>query len=68
MLSLFSSIRRMNAFIRSALALADSRGHSPIPAEYASMAPYLLTILALVFASKRVDQPAALSKPFERGD
>ena len=38
-----------------------------IPAEYASMAPYLLTILALVFASQRVDQPAAL-KPFERGE
>jgi len=39
-----------------------------IPAEYASMAPYLLTILALVLASQRVDQPAALTKPFERGE
>lgn len=39
-----------------------------IPAEYASMAPYLLTILALALASQRVDQPAALSKPFERGE
>lgn len=39
-----------------------------IPTEYASMAPYILTILALVFASRRVDQPAALSKPFERGE
>jgi simple sugar transport system permease protein len=39
-----------------------------IPSEYASMAPYLLTILALVFASQRIDQPAALTKPFERGE
>jgi simple sugar transport system permease protein len=39
-----------------------------IPAEYASMAPYLLTILALVFASQRIDQPAALTRPFERGE
>jgi simple sugar transport system permease protein len=39
-----------------------------IPAEYASMAPYLLTILALALASQRIDQPAALSKPFERGE
>jgi ABC-type uncharacterized transport system permease subunit len=39
-----------------------------IPDEYASMAPYLLTIIALVFASQRIDQPAALTKPFERGE
>lgn len=39
-----------------------------IPAEYASMAPYLLTILALVLASQRIDQPTALTKPFERGE
>ena len=39
-----------------------------IPAEYASMAPYILTILALALASRRVDQPAALTKPFERGE
>jgi len=39
-----------------------------VPDEYASMAPYLLTILALVFASRRIDQPAALTKPFERGE
>lgn len=39
-----------------------------VPDEYAAMAPYLLTIVALVFASQRIDQPAALSKPFERGE
>jgi general nucleoside transport system permease protein len=39
-----------------------------IPAEFASMAPYLLTIVALIFASKRIDQPAALTQPFERGE
>ncbi len=39
-----------------------------VPDEYASMAPYLLTIIALIFASRRIDQPAALTKPFERGE
>lgn len=38
-----------------------------IPNEYLRMAPYLLTILALIVASQRIDQPAALTKPFERG-
>ena len=33
----------------------------------AVMLPYILTILALAFA-RRVQQPAALSKPFERGE
>jgi ABC-type uncharacterized transport system permease subunit len=32
------------------------------------MLPYLLTIAALVFATNRVRQPAALNKPFERGE
>jgi simple sugar transport system permease protein len=39
-----------------------------IPNEYLRMTPYLLTIIALVFASQRIDQPAALTKPFERGE
>jgi simple sugar transport system permease protein len=39
-----------------------------IPDEYLRMAPYVLTIIALVFASQRIDQPAALTKPFERGE
>lgn len=39
-----------------------------IPDEYLRMAPYLLTIVALIFASQHIDQPAALTKPFERGE
>lgn len=39
-----------------------------VPDEYAAMAPYLLTIIALIFAARRIDQPAALTKPFERGE
>ena len=56
---LFSTVNALQLWVRT-------RGID-IPAEYASMAPYLLTILALVFASRRVDQPAALGKLFERG-
>ena len=40
----------------------------PIPADIATMMPYVLTILALVFAVRKVNQPAALTKPFERGE
>jgi general nucleoside transport system permease protein len=40
----------------------------PIPSDIAVMMPYLLTILALVFAVRRVQQPAALTKVFERGE
>jgi len=39
-----------------------------IPSEYAVMMPYVLTILVLVLAGQRVRPPAALSKPFERGE
>lgn len=38
----------------------------PIPSDIAIMMPYVLTILALVFAVRRVQQPAALTKRFER--
>ena len=55
---LFSTVNALQLWVRT-------KGID-IPAEYASMAPYLLTILALVFASQRVDQPTALAKPFER--
>ena len=57
---LFSTVNALQLWVRT-------KGID-IPAEYASMAPYLLTILALIFASQRVDQPAALTKPFERGE
>jgi len=39
----------------------------PIPPTFAVMMPYVLTILALVFAVRRVNQPAALTKTYERG-
>ena len=38
-----------------------------LPSDIAVMMPYVLTILALAFA-RRVQQPAALTKPFERGE
>jgi len=40
----------------------------PIPSDFATMLPYVLTILALIFAVRKVNTPAALSKIFERGE
>ncbi len=40
----------------------------PIPSDLAVMLPYVLTIIALAFAVRQVRQPAALTKPFERGE
>ncbi len=54
--------------IVTALQIKASTIGVGIPNEYLSMAPYLLTIIALVFASQRIDQPASLTKPFERGE
>jgi simple sugar transport system permease protein len=39
-----------------------------IPSDVAVMLPYLLTIIALAFPFRRALQPAALTKPFERGE
>ena len=39
-----------------------------IPSDVAIMLPYLLTIAALVAVTNRVRHPAALNKPFERGE
>lgn len=39
-----------------------------IPSDIAIMLPYLLTIAALAITVNRVRQPAALNKPFERGE
>ncbi len=39
-----------------------------IPSDIAVMLPYILTIVALAFTASRVRQPAALNKPFERGE
>jgi simple sugar transport system permease protein len=40
----------------------------PIPSDFAVMMPYVLTILALIFAVRKVNQPASLSKVFDRGE
>jgi simple sugar transport system permease protein len=39
-----------------------------IPPSVAVMLPYILTILALTVTANRARQPAALNKPFERGE
>ena len=39
-----------------------------LPSDVAVMLPYLLTIAALAVATNRSRQPAALNKPFERGE
>jgi simple sugar transport system permease protein len=39
-----------------------------IPSSVAVMLPYLLTIAALTVTANRARQPAALNKPFERGE
>jgi len=40
----------------------------PVPPDFALMMPYVLTIVVLAFAAGRTRAPAALSKPFERGE
>jgi ABC-type uncharacterized transport system permease subunit len=40
----------------------------PIPSDVAVMLPYLLTIIALAIPFRRSLQPAALTKPYERGE
>ena len=39
-----------------------------VPSSLAVMLPYILTILALTVTANRARQPAALNKPFERGE
>jgi simple sugar transport system permease protein len=39
-----------------------------IPPNITTMLPYVLTIVALAFTARRSRQPAALGKPFERGE
>lgn len=51
----------------NALQLQISAIGIDVPAEFAVMAPYVITIIALVFASKQTEKPTALTKPFERG-
>jgi simple sugar transport system permease protein len=40
----------------------------PIPSDLAVMMPYILTIVALALAVRQIQQPAALTKPYERGE
>lgn len=44
------------------------RGARTIPYEFLLMLPYVLTILALLFRGKRSDQPAALGRPYTKGE
>ncbi|HKZ54780.1 MAG TPA: ABC transporter permease [Anaerolineales bacterium] len=57
---LFSSVNALQSWVQ-VLAI-------PIPSDFAVMMPYVLTILALIFAVRKVDQPAALTRIFERGE
>lgn len=52
----------------NALQLQVSAIGLDIPSEFAVMAPYVITIIALVFASRQTEKPDALTKPFERGE
>lgn len=52
----------------NALQLQVSAIGLDIPSEFAVMAPYVITIIALVFASKQTEKPTALTKPFDRGE
>jgi simple sugar transport system permease protein len=57
---LFSTISSLQNFMQ-----VLGVGISP---DLAVMLPYILTIIALMFPINRARQPAALNKPFERGE
>lgn len=57
---LFSSVNALQLWVQT-LGI-------PIPSDFATMMPYVLTILVLVFAVRKVNQPTALTKIFERGE
>lgn len=57
---IFSSVNTLQSWVQA-------KG-IPIPSDIAVMMPYVLTIVALIFAVQRVQQPAALTKIFERGE
>ena len=40
----------------------------PLPSDLAVMMPYILTIVVLTFVVRQIQQPAALAKPYERGE
>ena len=57
---LFSTINALQLFMQVVKV-----GISP---DLANMLPYIITIIALMFPINRARQPAALNKPFERGE
>jgi general nucleoside transport system permease protein len=57
---LFSSINALQLWVQVL--------NLPIPSDVAVMLPYLLTIIALAIPFRRALQPAALTKPYERGE
>ena len=60
---LFSTVNALQLQVKT----IESALGFDIPDEFAVMAPYVVTIITLVFASQRIEQPTALTKPFERG-
>ncbi len=52
----------------NALQLQISVQGFDIPSEFAVMAPYVVTIVVLVFAARRTEKPTALTVPFNRGE
>jgi general nucleoside transport system permease protein len=52
----------------SALQLWVQVKNIPIPSDLAVMMPYVLTIVVLTLTVRQIRQPAALTKPYERGE
>jgi len=61
---LFSVITSLQLFMQ-VKGLFEQGGISP---DVANMLPYIITIIVLMFPINRARQPAALNKPFERGE
>ena len=57
---LFSSVNALQLWVQVL--------NLPIPSDVAVMLPYVLTIVALAVPFRRALQPAALTKPYERGE
>ncbi len=53
------------SFVNALQLQISARGFA-VPSEFLVMAPYVITIIALVLASKRTEKPTALTRPFER--
>jgi general nucleoside transport system permease protein len=55
------------SFVNALQLQINAKGYD-IPSEFAVMAPYIITIIALIFAAKSTEKPTALTKTFERGE